>query len=148
MFLSVPIWEVPSSYFGDILIQVRHLVATTIVLKGLGGILFVFGSSFGAYLLVNTPSLLNYWFFSFEGEILLRILLLFLFIEHHFPFKNIFCSFSTWHYQLHYCMTSTTMSLTSQNLIFCCLSSCRFVKVYIWCYILFSFSFSCSACAN
>ncbi|KAK9724382.1 hypothetical protein RND81_05G068600 [Saponaria officinalis] len=33
-------------------IEVRHLVATSIAIKGLGGVLFVFGSSFGAYLLL------------------------------------------------------------------------------------------------
>jgi hypothetical protein len=33
--------------------QPRHLVAGMIVLKGLGGFLFVFGSPFGAYLLVR-----------------------------------------------------------------------------------------------
>ncbi|RVW67083.1 hypothetical protein CK203_063179 [Vitis vinifera] len=50
-------------------IDVRNLVATTIVLKGLGGILFVFGSSFGAYLLllhlaITTPLL--YDFYNYE----------------------------------------------------------------------------------
>ncbi|KAK9289257.1 hypothetical protein L1049_017733 [Liquidambar formosana] len=33
-------------------IDVTHLVATAISLKGIGGFLFVFGSSFGAYLLL------------------------------------------------------------------------------------------------
>ncbi|GAB4843203.1 hypothetical protein Ancab_013168 [Ancistrocladus abbreviatus] len=33
-------------------IDVRHLVATSIVFKGVGGLLFVFGSTFGAYLLL------------------------------------------------------------------------------------------------
>lgn len=32
--------------------QIRQVVATITALKGLGGLLFVFGSSFGAYLLV------------------------------------------------------------------------------------------------
>ncbi|GAB4850948.1 hypothetical protein Ancab_030244 [Ancistrocladus abbreviatus] len=36
-------------------IDVRHLVTTSIVFKGLGGLLFVFGSTFGAYLLVRLP---------------------------------------------------------------------------------------------
>lgn len=32
--------------------QMKHVIAATIVLKGLGGLLFIFSSSFGAYLLV------------------------------------------------------------------------------------------------
>lgn len=39
------------------LTQVRHFVAASITLKGLGGLLFVFGSSMGAYLLVSFPAL-------------------------------------------------------------------------------------------
>lgn len=35
-------------------IQVSYVVAASVVLKGLGGALFVFGSSLGAYLLVRT----------------------------------------------------------------------------------------------
>lgn len=34
-------------------IQVRQFVATIIFLKGVGGVLFVFGSSFGSFLLVR-----------------------------------------------------------------------------------------------
>ncbi|XP_011624182.1 uncharacterized protein LOC18436282 [Amborella trichopoda] len=33
-------------------IEIKHLVAAEIALKGIGGILFIFGSSFGAHLLV------------------------------------------------------------------------------------------------
>lgn len=37
--------------------QIKHLVAATIALKGLGSLLFIFGSSFGAYLLVSKLNL-------------------------------------------------------------------------------------------
>jgi hypothetical protein len=37
---------------------VKHLVAATIALKGIGGILFIFGSSLGAYLLVRISAML------------------------------------------------------------------------------------------
>ncbi|XP_007035054.2 PREDICTED: uncharacterized protein LOC18603176 [Theobroma cacao] len=47
-------------------IEVRQLVAAAIALKGLGGILFVFGHGFGAfllgaYLLVSTPLLYDFY---------------------------------------------------------------------------------------
>ncbi|PPD67673.1 hypothetical protein GOBAR_DD35450 [Gossypium barbadense] len=47
-------------------IEVRQLVATAIILKGLGAILFVFGHGFGAlllfvYLLVSTPLLYDFY---------------------------------------------------------------------------------------
>ncbi|XP_043706611.1 uncharacterized protein LOC122656201 [Telopea speciosissima] len=47
-------------------IELKHVVATTIALKGLGGILFIFGSSFGAYLLLlhqllATPILYDFY---------------------------------------------------------------------------------------
>ncbi|XP_031484035.1 uncharacterized protein LOC116253381 isoform X2 [Nymphaea colorata] len=46
-----------TSYFATSLgvvpeIQIKYLVAACIALKGVGGILFIFGSSFGAYLLL------------------------------------------------------------------------------------------------
>jgi len=37
---------------------VKHLVAATIALKGIGGIIFIFGSSLGAYLLVRMSTML------------------------------------------------------------------------------------------
>lgn len=40
----------------EMFIQVRQVVATIIFLKGVGGILFVFGSTFGSFLLVNYSS--------------------------------------------------------------------------------------------
>ncbi|GKV18995.1 hypothetical protein SLEP1_g29298 [Rubroshorea leprosula] len=47
-------------------IDVRQVVATAIALKGLGGILFVFGQTFGAYLLLvylafSAPLLYNFY---------------------------------------------------------------------------------------
>ncbi|KAJ8639992.1 hypothetical protein MRB53_016686 [Persea americana] len=33
-------------------LEIKHLVVAAIAMKGIGGILFIFGSSFGAYLLV------------------------------------------------------------------------------------------------
>ncbi|KAK8670915.1 hypothetical protein V6N13_037527 [Hibiscus sabdariffa] len=50
-------------------IEVRHLVATAIALKGLGVVLFVFGHGFGAlllfvYLLVSTPFLYDFYNYS------------------------------------------------------------------------------------
>lgn len=49
-----------------------HLVATAIVLKGIGGFLFVFGSSFGAYLLLiylalSTPLLYDFYNYKPDG---------------------------------------------------------------------------------
>jgi hypothetical protein len=38
--------------------QIKHLVSTAIFLKGIGGILFIIGSSLGAYLLVGTRNML------------------------------------------------------------------------------------------
>ncbi|KAK3043436.1 hypothetical protein RJ639_002015 [Escallonia herrerae] len=51
-------------------IDVRHFIVASIVLKGLGGILFVFGSSFGAYLLLyhllyTTPLLCDFYNYSY-----------------------------------------------------------------------------------
>lgn len=47
-------------------VEVRKIVATTLALKGIGGILFVFGSSFGSYLLmlhlaVTSPLLYDFY---------------------------------------------------------------------------------------
>ncbi|KAI8561029.1 hypothetical protein RHMOL_Rhmol04G0304000 [Rhododendron molle] len=53
-------------------IDVRHFVAASIFLKGLGGFLFVFGSSLGAYLLLyylafTTPLLYDFYNYNY-GE--------------------------------------------------------------------------------
>ncbi|XP_042493584.1 uncharacterized protein LOC122073121 [Macadamia integrifolia] len=47
-------------------VELKHIVAATIALKGIGGILFIFGSSFGAYLLLlhqllATPILYDFY---------------------------------------------------------------------------------------
>uniref|UniRef100_A0A8I7B7P5 Uncharacterized protein n=1 Tax=Hordeum vulgare subsp. vulgare TaxID=112509 RepID=A0A8I7B7P5_HORVV len=40
-------------------VELKHVIAATIGLKGLGGLLFILSSSFGAYLLVCTGLLLR-----------------------------------------------------------------------------------------
>lgn len=52
-------------------IEIKQIVAATIALKGIGGILFIFGSSFGAYLLlihlaVATPIFCD--FYNYDTE--------------------------------------------------------------------------------
>ncbi|XP_057959698.1 uncharacterized protein LOC131152088 [Malania oleifera] len=52
-------------------IEIRHLVAAAIALKGIGGLLFIFGCSIGAYLLllhqgIVTPIL--YDFYNYETD--------------------------------------------------------------------------------
>ncbi|KAK9931072.1 hypothetical protein M0R45_018367 [Rubus argutus] len=52
-------------------LEIKHLVAAAIVLKGAGGLLFIFGSSLGAFLLllhqaVATPIL--YDFYNYDAE--------------------------------------------------------------------------------
>ncbi|EEF33076.1 uncharacterized protein LOC8276159 isoform X1 [Ricinus communis] len=52
-------------------VEIKHLVAAAIAVKGLGGLLFIFGSSFGAYLLllhqaVVTPIL--YDFYNYDAD--------------------------------------------------------------------------------
>ncbi|GMY06890.1 hypothetical protein FCV25MIE_02129 [Fagus crenata] len=52
-------------------IEVKHLAAAAVALKGVGGILFIFGSSLGAYLLllhqlIATPIL--YDFYNYDSE--------------------------------------------------------------------------------
>ncbi|BBG92467.1 HR-like lesion-inducing protein-related protein [Prunus dulcis] len=51
--------------------QIQHLLAATIALKGIGGLLFILGSSLGAYLLllhqaIATPIL--YDFYNYDPE--------------------------------------------------------------------------------
>ncbi|XP_044498214.1 uncharacterized protein LOC123220211 [Mangifera indica] len=55
--------------FGIPDIEVRHIVTTTIFLKGFGGILFVIGNTFGAflllvYLVLITPLLFDFFNYS------------------------------------------------------------------------------------
>ncbi|XP_077241993.1 uncharacterized protein LOC143882335 [Tasmannia lanceolata] len=52
-------------------IEIKHIVAAAIALKGIGGILFIFGSSLGAYLLVlhlaiTTPILYDFYNYDIE----------------------------------------------------------------------------------
>ncbi|KAF3780277.1 hypothetical protein EJ110_NYTH39587 [Nymphaea thermarum] len=52
-------------------IEIKHLVAAAIALKGVGGILFIFGSAFGAWLLLIylalvTPLLHDFYNYDFE----------------------------------------------------------------------------------
>ncbi|OVA02439.1 HR-like lesion-inducer [Macleaya cordata] len=52
-------------------VEIKHLVAAAIALKGIGGILFIFGSSFGAYLLLihlafTTPILYDFYNYDIE----------------------------------------------------------------------------------
>jgi uncharacterized membrane protein YphA (DoxX/SURF4 family) len=53
-------------------VEIKILVATAIAVKGIGGLLFIFGSSFGAYLLllhqaIATPML--YDFYNYDVEL-------------------------------------------------------------------------------
>lgn len=48
--------------------QIKHLVAAAIVLKGVGGLLFIFGSSLGAFLLVCSRSLSTLFSWSVHGD--------------------------------------------------------------------------------
>ncbi|XP_031488345.1 uncharacterized protein LOC116256200 [Nymphaea colorata] len=52
-------------------VEIKHLVAAAIALKGVGGILFIFGSSFGAsllliYLAIATPILHDFYNYDIE----------------------------------------------------------------------------------
>ncbi|XP_020247590.1 uncharacterized protein LOC109825215 isoform X2 [Asparagus officinalis] len=52
-------------------IEMRHAIATTIGLKGLGGLLFIFSSSFGAYLLLFYLAFITpivYDFYNYDME--------------------------------------------------------------------------------
>ncbi|XP_020591226.1 uncharacterized protein LOC110032055 [Phalaenopsis equestris] len=52
-------------------IDMKHVIATTIALKGLGGLLFIFSSTFGAYLLLLYLAFITpivYDFYNFDIE--------------------------------------------------------------------------------
>nr|CAD1843828.1 unnamed protein product [Ananas comosus var. bracteatus] len=52
-------------------IEMQHVIAATIALKGLGGLLFIFSSSFGAYLLLLYLALITpvvYDFYNYDIE--------------------------------------------------------------------------------
>ncbi|KAL2507941.1 HR-like lesion-inducing protein-related [Forsythia ovata] len=70
-----------TSNFGkaSVNIDTRHFVAACIVLKGLGGLLFVFGSSSGAFLLMyylifTTPLLYDFYNFNVGEPEFVRLL--------------------------------------------------------------------------
>lgn len=57
---------------GSVTVDARHFVAASIALKGLGGLLFVFGSTLGAYLLIyyllfTAPIMFDFYNYKF-GE--------------------------------------------------------------------------------
>ncbi|XP_057476081.1 uncharacterized protein LOC130764058 [Actinidia eriantha] len=88
-------------------IDVRHFVAFSIVLKGLGGFLFVFGNSLGAYLLLyhlayTTPLLYDFYNYNYgepefmallqeflQGIALFGALLFFLVMKNAIPRKQL-----------------------------------------------------------
>ncbi|XP_008775954.1 uncharacterized protein LOC103696197 [Phoenix dactylifera] len=52
-------------------VEMKHVVAATIFLKGLGGLLFIFSSSFGAYLLLLNLAFITpvvYDFYNYDME--------------------------------------------------------------------------------
>lgn len=52
-------------------VEMRHVIAATIALKGLGGLLFIFSSSFGAYLLLVYLAFISpiaYDFYNYDIE--------------------------------------------------------------------------------
>ena len=62
-------WYLAICFLLPLFVQMKHVIAATIALKGLGGLLFIFSSSFGAYLLVmfSCPIPTLYIFFLYDG---------------------------------------------------------------------------------
>eukprot|EP00268_Persea_americana_P042286 TRINITY_DN42319_c0_g2_i1.p1 TRINITY_DN42319_c0_g2~~TRINITY_DN42319_c0_g2_i1.p1 ORF type:complete len:166 (-),score=25.45 TRINITY_DN42319_c0_g2_i1:238-711(-) len=63
-------------------IEIKHIVAANIALKGIGGILFVFSSSFGAYLLLlqltfMTPILFDFYNYDIKNPHFFQLLVKF-----------------------------------------------------------------------
>ncbi|XP_058077992.1 uncharacterized protein LOC131226229 isoform X2 [Magnolia sinica] len=63
-------------------IEIKHIVGAGIALKGIGGILFIFGSSLAAYLLVlylaiSTPILCDFYNYDIEKTEFLQLFLKF-----------------------------------------------------------------------
>ncbi|XP_010935755.1 uncharacterized protein [Elaeis guineensis] len=59
-------------------VDIKHIVISTIVLRGLGGLLFIFSSSFGAYLLLLylalvTPILFDFYNYNIEKPEFVRL---------------------------------------------------------------------------
>ncbi|XP_008777998.1 uncharacterized protein LOC120110858 [Phoenix dactylifera] len=62
-----------STHLGVVVphVEMKHVIATTIFLKGLGGLLFIFSSSFGAYLLLLYLAFITpvvYDFYNYDME--------------------------------------------------------------------------------
>lgn len=113
-------------------IQVRQVIATIIFLKGVGGILFVFGSTFGSFLLVRGASSLSFLMDIYcHSEIYFLSFYIVLILKHYNPnwnFHFCFCSFHIWRLLLHFCMISTTIDLIGQNIVYCWMSSFRYMQ--------------------
>ncbi|KAK9146425.1 hypothetical protein Sjap_006328 [Stephania japonica] len=65
-------------------IQIKHIVAASIALKGIGGVLFIFGSSLGAYLLILHQTIITpvlYDFYNYDVEKKEFVQLLFKFMQ-------------------------------------------------------------------
>jgi hypothetical protein len=122
------------------LIQVRQVAATIIFLKGVGGILFVFGSTFGSFLLVKAFSLSlkmnRHCHFSNILSSFDILLVLKYYNTNWVVFPRNFCSFHIWHLLLLFCMISTTTDLISPNTIYCEMSSFRYMQTlaYFLCF--------------
>ncbi|KAG1361387.1 hypothetical protein COCNU_09G008500 [Cocos nucifera] len=63
-------------------VDIKHIVISTIVLRGLGGLLFIFSSSFGAYLLLLylalvTPILFDFYNYNIEKPEFVQLFLKF-----------------------------------------------------------------------
>ncbi|KAG1359647.1 hypothetical protein COCNU_08G010930 [Cocos nucifera] len=63
-------------------VDIKHIVTATVALRGLGGILFIFSSSFGAYLLLSylalvTPILLDFYSYDIEKPEFVQLFLKF-----------------------------------------------------------------------
>ncbi|XP_010940605.1 uncharacterized protein [Elaeis guineensis] len=63
-------------------VDIKHIVTATIALRGLGGILFIFSSSFGAYLLLLylalvTPILFDFYNYDIEKREFVQLFLKF-----------------------------------------------------------------------
>lgn len=95
--------------FTDLLIhcysQMKHLIAASIALKGVGSLLFIIGSSFGAYLLVSGYQ--GFWEIIGSNAIVLDCNNSVCFFPSRFCIRCLL---------LLYCMTSTTMILNTRNL--------------------------------
>lgn len=106
-FSQCQLLEYAMIYYTDrVYLQIQYLVAGAIALKALGSLLFIFGSSFGAYLLVralNLFSLFDSYAFLFSP------------INSRIRVVSLLNRFCTKLSSLRYCMTSTTTTLRRRN---------------------------------